>query len=188
MKRLRLIESVPGHVDLLRITPRSFARIAFGVVLLAVGGGFLIGAIAQLTGQSAAYIPYVVLGLLIGLVLTAGGVALIVERSGFDFDRHAGELTAWRSYIVLHRRRVFDLEDLTGIVITRYWLFNRVARSENEHFYRLAIRHATHPQLIEIGERLRGERATSISGVLAAYLDLPIIERKGRAEGVVAGR
>ena len=54
--------------------------------------------------------------------------------------------------------------------------------------HRLAVRHATHSHLIEIGDRLRGERATSISDVLSAYLDLPIIERKGRAEGVVVGR
>lgn len=182
-----ILQPDTGDAERWRVRRRAIQSTLFGLVLVVFGGGVLIGAINMLVGLTGAYLPYP--AMFVGLIFLVIGLLLVFERSGFDFDRRRGALIAWTSYLLFQRQQEYALDRFDGLLLTRYWLFNRISRDANHHHYRLAVRSADADQRnVELGHTLHAENAKDVAERLAGFLGLPVEEVKGRAEGIVAGR
>ena len=186
--RLILQPDVTGDAERWRVRRQALRSTLFGLVLAVIGGGVLIGMINNV-GLTGKYLLYAVMSFIFGLIALAFGLMLVVERSGFDFDRRRGTLITWTSYFLFQRQREYALDRFDGLLLTRYWLFNRIARDVDHYHYRLAVRAADVDQRnIELGHTLHPENAKDVAERLAGFLGLPVEEVKGRAEGILAGR
>ncbi|MBN2445108.1 MAG: hypothetical protein JXO22_00145 [Phycisphaerae bacterium] len=160
------------------------------MVLALFGACVLYGVLSQLGDAAGPSRPYVVGLLVFGLIVLVSGIRLALRRVGFDFDRRRGTLVTRASYSVYWRQRNYELDRFDGLLLTRYWLFNRVGSGEtSRYYYRLAVRAADADQAnVELGHTLAEENARDVAGRLGDFLGLAVEEVKGRAEGIVAGR
>ncbi len=164
----------------------------FGLLLAVIGAGALIGVVAGLAGATGTplpreALPYMVLPVLGGLSFLVIGIMLVLERSGFDFDRRRGTFMSWTSHFLFQRRREYALDRFDALLLTRYWLFNRVGRNANRYRYRLVVRAASADQRdVELGHTLRAENAKDVAERLGDFLGMAVEEVKGHAEGIVA--
>ena len=172
-------EDQPGRLMIQRSAARSMV---VGVVVLGIAASAFAGGVSALD----AYLPYAVVMFALGAVLAFIGLALVLGRVGFDIDQQRSALTEWRSYLSFRRTREYPLADIEAVVITKYWFFNRLGRTKQDFYYRLSLRTAEHDVLLS--DKLTETHATNAAETISRFASLSVVQEKGRAEGVVAGR
>lgn len=173
----------PRQPDVLIVRPSN--RAAIGLLALALFGAISVaGGIDTLLTQSAVYRWYGVFMLITGGACLSIGVLLLLRRRRITFDRVAEMFVLEHKGLFRSRAVSRSLDTLTAVMLVRYTLLNRIARSE---WYRLQI-HDASGVLLELASKLPRDVATGHAEQLAAFLSLPIEQRESRVEGVIAGR
>ena len=76
---------------------------------------------------------------------------------------------------------------VTAVRLVRYWLFNRIARLDEDYWYRLGLESVDGP-LLELASKLTETEATEDAETIASFLDVPVTHHRGRVEGIISGR
>lgn len=162
--------------------------IVSGGLLFIVGAAAACGAVYNFAPGAGGHPVYGVISLLIALPAIQFGLIRMLRRSGFVLDLRKKTITSW-SRVLFHQSRELDLGGFNQIMLVRFWFFNRIARGEKNYYYRVHLidsRDARPP--LELFAKLKESNARKIAACLARFLELPVAERRGRAEGVNAGR
>ncbi len=146
-----------------------------------------VGGIHSLVAQPPAPRMYSIFLLLMAAACVLGGLPTLFGRTRFFFDRTARSLTLEHKGLLRTKRETQSLDSLTAVVLVRYWLFNRLARAESSHWYRLQL-HGPTGLLLELASKLPEAAASDAAGAIASHLQLPVEQHEGRVEGVVSGR
>ncbi|MCP3904558.1 MAG: hypothetical protein GY715_13105 [Planctomycetes bacterium] len=162
--------------------------VLYGAVPMSVfGSAAIAGGIHTLLTQLPVYRGYGIALLVMGLVALAAGVRALFVRVKYSIDRRGGVLTVEQRGWMSVRRASRSLAEITLVVLEQYWLFNRAARVDEDYWFRLQL-HGPDGLVIELEPKLRRKVAADAAERIGAFLELPFELKKGRVEGIIAGR
>ena len=131
-------------------------QILLSALLLALGALAALAALGVMEMEAEAP-PWA--GILVGVALAVGALALLSYRWGFALDRRRGVLTHWRSVLGLRHERQTPLDQLEKVVLSREVRDADSARTYS--FYPVRLEGKAKPVKLYTSTRIREARAAA---------------------------